>query len=123
MTLYGVSVGTGDPEDITVKALKTIERCRVIAAPAAKGGRSAALSIAEQAADLTGKEILLLDMPMTRDRQALAAAHRAGYDPYAPQVPPAEETGRTSASRGKNTRRSRLSRSRSNTRRSRNGRR
>ncbi len=76
MTLYGVSVGTGDPEDITVKALKTIERCRVIAAPAAKGGRSAALSIAEQAADLAGKEILLLDMPMTRDRQALAAAHR-----------------------------------------------
>ena len=56
-------------------------------------------------------------------REQLAAAHRAGYDPYAPQVPPAEETGRTSATRGKNTRRSRLSRGRSNTRRGRNGRR
>ena len=80
MTLYGVSVGTGDPEDITVKALKTIAKCRVIAAPSTHGGRSAALAIAEQAADLSQKEIILLDMPMTRDRQARAAAHKAAAE-------------------------------------------
>lgn len=76
MTLYGVSVGTGDPEDITVKALRTIAECRVIAVPVTKGGRSAALDIAAAAADLSGKEILRLDMPMVRDKSALSAAHR-----------------------------------------------
>ena len=31
--LYGVGVGPGDPELLTIKALRTLERCPVIAAP------------------------------------------------------------------------------------------
>ena len=31
--LYGVGVGPGDPELMTYKAIKTIEKCEVIAVP------------------------------------------------------------------------------------------
>ena len=31
--LYGVGVGPGDPELMTVKAVRTVERCPVIALP------------------------------------------------------------------------------------------
>ena len=78
-TLYGVSVGPGDPELLTVKAVRTLEACPVIAAPRT-GGKSLALDIAAGAADLTGKEILTLDFPMTRDHAVLRAAHRAAAD-------------------------------------------
>ena len=74
MVLYGVSVGPGDPEDMTVKAVRTLEKCRVIAVPRTGGERSLALSVAEKAADLQGKEIVFIDLPMTRDSVKLSAA-------------------------------------------------
>lgn len=46
-TLYGVSVGPGDPELITLKALRCIRRCPVIAAPQTAAGRMLALEIAQ----------------------------------------------------------------------------
>ena len=78
-TLYGVSVGPGDPELLTVKAVRILESCPVIAAPTT-GGKTLALDIAAGAADLNGKEILPLDFPMTRDHAALRTAHRAAAD-------------------------------------------
>lgn len=40
-TMYGVGVGPGDPELITVKACRLLKECPVIAYPAAKkGGKS-----------------------------------------------------------------------------------
>ena len=79
MTLFGVSVGAGDPGNMTLNALAAIDRCRVIAVPET-GGRSAALGIAEGAADLSGKEIIRLALPMTRDPAALSEAHRAAAE-------------------------------------------
>ena len=76
-TLYGVSVGPGDPELITLKALRCIRSCPVIAAPQTAAERMLALEIAQGAADLTGKQILPLRFPMSRDAAVLAAAHRA----------------------------------------------
>lgn len=72
---YGVSVGPGDAELMTVKALRCLERVPVIAAPRSHG-RCTALHIARQLVDLTAKTVLYLDLPMTRDPEALAAAHR-----------------------------------------------
>lgn len=72
---YGVSVGPGDPELVTVRAVKTLERCGVIAYPQSKG-RSTALEIAAGAADLGGKELLPLDFLMTGDKQALDENYR-----------------------------------------------
>lgn len=38
-TLYGVSVGTGDPELITIKGAKILQQCPVIAFPAGRKGK------------------------------------------------------------------------------------
>ncbi|MDA3643597.1 precorrin-2 C(20)-methyltransferase [Saccharopolyspora indica] len=46
-TLYGVGLGPGDPELVTVKAARLIERAEVIAYHSARHGRSVARSIAE----------------------------------------------------------------------------
>ena len=82
-TLYGVSVGPGDPELLTLKAVKTIHACPVIATPKTAGEKTLALDIAAGAADLTGKEILALDFPMTRDHDALRQSHRRAADAIA----------------------------------------
>ena len=72
---YGVSVGPGNPELLTLKALRAIERCPVICAPRTRDGRMLALEIARQAADLTGKTVLPLDFVMSQDREKQHAAH------------------------------------------------
>lgn len=74
--LYGVSVGPGDPELITLKALRTMEKCPVIAVPRTGGTKTLALEIARQAMDLNGKEILYLDHRMVRDADTLRAQYR-----------------------------------------------
>ncbi len=79
---YGVSVGPGDPEYMTLKAMRALERCPVIAAPRTDGRNSVALDIARAAVDLTGKELLYVDVVMCRDKSKVAAC----YDGIAAQV-------------------------------------
>lgn len=43
--LYGVGTGPGDPELLTIKAVRTIESCPVIAAPQTADGAMVALDI------------------------------------------------------------------------------
>ncbi len=76
-TLYGIGVGCGDPMDMTVKAIETIKGCEVVAVPiSAKDNETVALNIAEKmVADIRGKEMLYLDMPMTRDTKKLDEMH------------------------------------------------
>lgn len=74
--LYGVSVGPGDPELITVKALRTIEKCPVIAAPQTGGGKTLALDIAQLAMDLSRKEIVYLEHRMVKDTETLQKQYR-----------------------------------------------
>ena len=76
-TLYGVSVGPGEPELMTLQAVRCLERCRVIAAPRTAEGRMLALDIARGAVDLAHKTVVPLDFTMGRDEAARAAAHRA----------------------------------------------
>jgi len=84
-TLYGVSVGPGDPELLTLKAVRAIEACSVIATPQTSGGATLALDIARGAVDLAGKTIVEMPLPMTRDADELARSHEkqasiiAGY--------------------------------------------
>ena len=72
---YGVSVGPGDPELLTLKAVRCLERCPVLAAPQTASGRMLALDIARGAADLRGKTILPLQFAMSRDAAVLRASH------------------------------------------------
>lgn len=75
-TLHGVSVGPGDPELLTLKAVRCLERCPVLAAPQTASGRMLALDIARGAADLRGKTILPLHFVMSREEEALRASHQ-----------------------------------------------
>ena len=61
-TLYGVSIGPGDPELITVKAMKVIERSKYVATPETGTSDSLALSIVSNAVDLSAKEIMGLSL-------------------------------------------------------------
>ncbi|MPM42116.1 Cobalt-precorrin-2 C(20)-methyltransferase [bioreactor metagenome] len=79
-TLYGVSVGPGDPSLMTLKAVACIQACGIVAAPRTSDGRSLALHIAAQEVDVSGKEIEYLDLLMTRDPERLARTYGAAAD-------------------------------------------
>lgn len=74
-TFYGVSAGPGDPELLTLKAVRIIKECPVIAAPRTKSGNMIALSIAGQIVDMTGKTVIPLDFPMKQDNTAQHENH------------------------------------------------
>ena len=74
-TFYGVGVGPGDPELLTVKAIRTLESCPVLAAPQTASGEMTALEIAKQAANLEGKILLPLHFTMSRDKAKQHQAH------------------------------------------------
>ena len=76
-TFYGVSVGPGDPELLTLKAVRCIEQCPVLAAPRTAEGRMLALEIVKGAVDVSGKTILPLQFAMSRDAATLRAYHEA----------------------------------------------
>lgn len=66
-TLYGLGIGPGDPELITLKALKCLQRVPVIAYPAPQEGDSLARSIVEPHLDGEPREIPIR-MPMVAAR-------------------------------------------------------
>lgn len=71
-TLYGVGVGPGDPELITVKAFRRLIDTPVIAYPRKrKGSKSYAHKIAEAYINPQEKEMLGLIFPMTKDKEML----------------------------------------------------
>lgn len=71
-TLYGLGVGPGDPELITVKAFRKLQECPVIAYPKKlKGSKSYAHRIVEMYIQPSEKEMLGLVFPMTKDEETL----------------------------------------------------
>ncbi len=75
--LYGIGVGPGDPELLTLKAVRILNETKIIAIPKSKGdAESVVLSIVEKVVDLKDKEILELVLPMTKDKAILAKARR-----------------------------------------------
>lgn len=79
-TLYGISVGPGDPELITLKGLKQLQRSPVVAFPQGVGGK---LGMAQRAIApwlQPQQEQLPLDFPYVRDLEVLQAAWNAAAD-------------------------------------------
>ncbi len=73
-TLYGIGVGPGSPDLLTLRAVAVLRKADVILAAASpKNEHSLALSIAAPHLP-ENLEILRLDFPMTRDKAVLSAA-------------------------------------------------
>ena len=74
--LYGIGVGPGDPELMTIKAVRRIRECTVIAIPHRSKELCTAYQIACQAVpEMEQKECLYLPMPMTKDKKVLDESH------------------------------------------------
>lgn len=71
--LYGVGVGPGDPELLTLKAVKILKAADVIAVPDKGSGEKTAWNIVR--GYVGGKPILPCATPMIRNRQQLDDAH------------------------------------------------
>lgn len=82
--LYGIGVGPGDPELLTLKAVRIIGECDVIAVPGKKREEALAYRIVRQAIPaVEEKECLKVDMPMTKEAEKLAQSHQAAAEKIA----------------------------------------
>lgn len=81
--LYGIGVGPGDPELMTLKAVRIMRECPVIAVPSDNLDTCVAYNIAKRVvSELDEKEILAVAMPMTKDKDTL----NANYDQVAEKI-------------------------------------
>jgi precorrin-2/cobalt-factor-2 C20-methyltransferase len=74
--LYGVGIGPGDPELVTVKAKSILERCPVLAVPVTHKRNTLALEIVRGVTDISGKKLLTLPFPMSADETETASNHK-----------------------------------------------
>ena len=73
---FGAGVGPGDPELMTLKAVRIIKNADVIAFPQKGNEQSEALKIAKGAySDIDKKELVPIYMPMTKDENLLKESH------------------------------------------------
>lgn len=78
---YGVGVGPGDPELMTLKAIRLIKENDVIMVPGKEPKESVAYRIAVQAVpELAEKNPVSVDMPMLKDREELRKSHKKGAE-------------------------------------------
>ena len=89
--LYGLGVGPGDPELLTLKAVRLLNEADVIAVPDKGHGEKTALKIVE--AHTAGKELLFCPTPMVRDRALLDT----GYSKIADTLCALLDAGKTVA--------------------------
>ncbi|MEG0829123.1 MAG: precorrin-2 C(20)-methyltransferase [Anaerovoracaceae bacterium] len=74
--LYGLGVGPGDPELMTLKSVRLIKECDVIVIPCSGQSVNAAYTIALGAVpEIKEKNIVEVDMPMIRDKAKLEQCH------------------------------------------------
>lgn len=78
--LYSVGIGPGDPELMTLKAVRLLKECDVVALPKGDTDVMTAKNIVSQIVDLDSKPQITIYMPMTKDMAAMDKAHREGAD-------------------------------------------
>lgn len=75
MKFYGVSVGPGDYELMTLKAVKILEKCNNIAVPKTHKGGTMALDIIKNVINIKNKNIIYLDFKMSRNAEENRLQH------------------------------------------------
>lgn len=79
--LYGAGVGPGDPELMTLKAVRLIQENKVIALPGPVAKETVAYQIAVQAVpELSKKTLVPVEMPMTHDQDKMNENHDRAAD-------------------------------------------
>ncbi len=92
--LYGIGVGSGDPELMTLKAVRLIREMDIIAASGEDVKRTTAYTIVLQAVpELADKELLPIHMPMVMDREFIAKYHRKGAEEIAAKLEEGKNVG------------------------------
>lgn len=77
--VYGVGVGPGDPELMTLKAIRLIRENDVIAVPGKDAKEAVAYQIAvKNVPELADKQLVPIYMPMVKDRELIDQEHRKG---------------------------------------------
>ncbi|MEG2988017.1 MAG: precorrin-2 C(20)-methyltransferase [Oscillospiraceae bacterium] len=89
--LYGIGVGPGDPELLTLKAVRLLGEADIIAVPDKGTGEKTALNIVKDF--VVGKELLYCPTPMVRDGARLEAC----YEEIAEQICGLLKSGKTVA--------------------------
>lgn len=75
--LYGIGVGPGDPELLTLKAKAIIEKADIVAVPVKKIGESSvALEIARQAVTISAEKIREIEFTMNKDKAKREACRK-----------------------------------------------
>jgi precorrin-2/cobalt-factor-2 C20-methyltransferase len=90
--IWGLGIGPGDPDLITLKALKILQKVDVIAYPTLNGGESLVRSIAEPHF-ITNQEEIKISIPMLIDRYPAQDI----YDAAALKISLAVEAGKSVA--------------------------
>lgn len=79
--LYGIGVGPGDPELMTLKAKRLIEECDIVAVPVKKEDEeSVALHIARGAADVPEEKVRRILFTMHKDKTKREACRQAAAE-------------------------------------------
>lgn len=78
--LYGIGVGPGDPELMTLKAINTIKACDIITIPAVSKEECYAYSIVQAVLpEIEKKHIMCTPFPMIKDKEKLTISHNKIY--------------------------------------------
>lgn len=80
MKFYGVSVGPGDYELITLKAVRILESVNVIAVPRTHKGNTMALDIIKKVINIDRKKIIYLDFIMSKNSDENNIVHNKNAD-------------------------------------------